>query len=33
MSYIYNNSINYSDSPNIDAFGRLRVSEPYNLFF
>jgi len=26
MSYIYNNKIAYSDSPNIDAFGRLRVS-------
>jgi hypothetical protein len=27
MSFIYNNSVKYSDSPNLDAFGRLRVSE------
>lgn len=26
MSFIYNNAVKYSDSPNIDAFGRLRVS-------
>jgi len=32
MSFIYNNEIKYSDSPNIDAFGRLRVSNPYTLF-
>lgn len=32
MSYIFNNQISYSDSPNLDAFGRLRVSEPYNIF-
>jgi hypothetical protein len=32
MSFIFNNEISYSDSPNIDAFGRLRVSEPYNIF-
>lgn len=24
--------ITYADSPNLDAFGRLRVSEPYSLF-
>lgn len=27
MSYIYNNEIKYSDSPNLDAFGRLRTSQ------
>lgn len=27
MAYIYNNKIAYSDSPNLDAFGRLRMSE------
>jgi hypothetical protein len=32
MSYILNNEIKYADSINIDAFNRLRVSEPYNLF-
>ena len=32
MSFIYNNEIKYSDSPNIDAFGRLRVSNSYTLF-
>lgn len=32
MSFILNNEIKFSDSPNLDAFGRLRVSEPYNLF-
>lgn len=32
MSYILNNAVSFSDSPNIDAFGRLRVSEPYNIF-
>jgi hypothetical protein len=32
MSFIYNNEIKYSDSPNIDSFGRLRVSNPYTLF-
>lgn len=31
MSYIYNNSIKYSDSPNMDAFGRLRTSAVQNL--
>jgi hypothetical protein len=31
MSYIFNNSIKYSDSPNLDAFGRLRVSEITSL--
>ena len=24
--------VTYADSPNLDAFGRLRVSEPYSLF-
>lgn len=32
MSYILNNQVSYSDSPNIDAFGRLRTSDPYNIF-
>jgi len=32
MSFIFNNSIKYSNSPNIDAFGRLRVSSPLTLF-
>lgn len=31
MSYIFNNSIKYSDSPNLDAFGRLRVSNVTSL--
>jgi hypothetical protein len=31
MSFIYNNSIKYSDSPNLDAFNRLRVSEITSL--
>ena len=31
MSFIYNNSIKYSDSPNMDAFGRLRTSAVTNL--
>lgn len=26
------NKIAFADSPNLDAFGRLRVSEPYSLF-
>jgi hypothetical protein len=32
MSFIFNNEIRYADSPNIDAFGRLRTSEPENIF-
>ncbi len=32
MSYIVNNEIKYSDSPNLDIFGRLRISEPFGLF-
>jgi len=32
MSYILNNKIAFSDSTAIDAFNRLRVSEPFNLF-
>ena len=32
MSYIVNNEIKYSDSPNLDSFGRLRVSDPFTLF-
>jgi len=31
MSFIYNNSIKYSDSPNLDAFGRLRTSNVTSL--
>lgn len=31
MSYIFNNSVKYSDTINLDAFGRLRVSEVSNL--
>lgn len=31
MSYIYNNEIKYSDSPNLDAFGRLRTSNITSL--
>jgi hypothetical protein len=29
---IFNSEISYSNSPNIDAFGRLRVSNPFTLF-
>jgi len=32
MSFILNNQVSFSDSPNLDAFGRLRVSEPISLF-
>jgi hypothetical protein len=31
MSFIYNNAIKYSDSPNLDAFGRLRTAAVTNL--
>ena len=31
MSFIYNNAIKYSDSPNLDAFGRLRIAAVTNL--
>jgi len=31
MSFIYNNAVKYSDSANIDAFGRLRTSAVQNL--
>ena len=31
MSYIFNDQISYSDSVNLDAFGRLRVSEVTSL--
>lgn len=31
MSYIFNNQISYSDTPQLDAFGRLRVSEVTTL--
>jgi len=32
MSFIFNDEIKFSDSPNLDAFSRLRVSEPFALF-
>jgi hypothetical protein len=32
MSFIYNNEIRFSNSPNLDSFGRLRVSNPFTLF-
>lgn len=31
MSYIYNNKIAYADTPNLDAFGRLRTSNITSL--
>lgn len=31
MSFIYNNAVKYSDSPNLDAFGRLRTAAVTNL--
>lgn len=31
MSYVFNNEIKYSDSGNLDAFGRLRVSQTTTL--
>ena len=31
MSFIYNNAVKYSDSSNLDAFGRLRTSAVQNL--
>lgn len=31
MSFIFNNQISYSDSANLDAFGRLRVAQVTNL--
>jgi hypothetical protein len=31
MSYIFNNQITYKDSPNLDAFSRLRVSQNTNI--
>jgi hypothetical protein len=32
MSFIINNEIQFADSTNLDAFSRLRVSEPFNIF-
>ena len=32
MSYIYTNEIKFANTPNFDAFGRLRVSNPFTLF-
>jgi hypothetical protein len=29
---VFSSEISYANSPNIDAFGRLRVSEPFTLF-
>lgn len=31
MAYIFNNSVKYSDGPNLDAFGRLRTAAVQNL--
>jgi hypothetical protein len=31
MSFIFNNSVKYSDGPNMDAFGRLRTAAVQNL--
>ena len=31
MSFIFNNKVSYSDSPNLDAFGRLRTAAVQNL--
>jgi len=31
MAYIFNNKVSYSDTPNLDAFGRLRVSQLTSL--
>lgn len=31
MSFIFNNEIRFEDSPNLDAFGRLRVSNPVTI--
>ena len=31
MSFIYNNEIKYADTPNLDAFGRLRTSSITSL--
>jgi hypothetical protein len=32
MSYTYTNEIKFANTPNFDAFGRLRVSNPFTLF-
>jgi len=32
MSYIYTDEIKFANTPNFDAFGRLRVSNPFTLF-
>lgn len=32
MAYLPNTEFKYSDSSNLDAFGRLRISNPYNVF-
>jgi hypothetical protein len=32
MSYTYTDEIKFARTPNFDAFGRLRVSEPFTLF-
>jgi len=31
MTYLFDDKIRYDDSSNLDAFGRLRVSEPFTL--
>lgn len=32
MSFTYNDEIRFSDSPNLDGFSRLRISQPFNIF-
>ena len=32
MSYVYTDEIKFANTTNFDAFGRLRVSEPFTLF-
>jgi len=32
MSYTYTDEIKFANTPNFDAFGRLRVSNPLTLF-
>ena len=32
MTYLFDKKISYDHSPNLDAFGRLRVSNPFTLF-
>ena len=32
MTYLFDDAIRYDNSPNLDAFGRLRTSTPFTLF-